>query len=305
MGFGSTIGRAWFTAVLLFILALWICGSFTTHVLFRLHLLQRRRHHDLSIAIGTLCARLLFMFCPHVCLKYIPSHGKQRWHELLDASATGAAPLLLMNHTSFLDLFVMCAAITPSAVLRTHLRCIIAAKLTRLPLLGSALGTWSGNFPAYFREEKGGISGGEGSSFATDQTKQAAVAKEIDAHVASGGMLGICPEGTVNATPETLLPFRHGAFRVAIEHQMPIFAMITAGCGDCWPKRNVLGGLPATVYVGEPVHLLTPTADMDSATVAEECRRLMQEMSQSMRDLRQLLPPTAAWPAAAKSCSNV
>ena len=184
----------------------------------------------------------------------------------------------------------MCAAVTPLLVMRCHLRCIIAAKLTRLPLVGNALGVWSGNFPAHFKEEAGGISGGEGASFATDQSKQAAVAEAMTAHVQTGGMLGICPEGTVNATPMTLQPFRHGAFRIAIAQEMPIFGMVTVGCNDCWPKRAGLGGWPATVYVGDPVHLLTPTAGMDCASVANECQRLMQEMHDSLRDLQQERP---------------
>ena len=87
-----------------------------------------------------------------------------------------------------------------------NLRCILAAKLTRLPLLGKALGVWSGNFPAHFKEEGGGISGGASASFATDATRQAAVTEQMVAHVRSGGMLGVCPEGTVNATPATLQP---------------------------------------------------------------------------------------------------
>ena len=204
---------------------------------------------------------------------------------------SGNAPLLLMNHTSFLDLFIMCASVTPSLVMALHLRCIIAAKLTRLPLLGWALGVWSGNFPAHFKAEEGGLSGGDGATFSVDRDKQAEVAERMRAHVASGGMLGICPEATVNATPRTLLPFRHGAFRVAIEQQMPIFALVTVGCDQCWPKREALGGWPATVYVAEPVHLLTPTTDMDCAAVADECRRAMQEMIDSLRACSPLCEP--------------
>merc|ERR1711971_465100 len=113
-------------------------------------------------------------------------------------------------------------------VVRTHMRCILAAKLTQLPLLGNALGVWSGNFPAHFKETAGGISGGAGSSFATDRGKQAPVTADVTAHVKSGGMLAVCPEGTVNANPRMLLPFQHAAFRIAIRYQMPIFATVTA-----------------------------------------------------------------------------
>jgi len=240
--------RIWFAIALLFILALWICGSCASNVLHRLGLLTHRTSCDCSIATGTLCARLLFLLCPHVRLRQLPSHGP-RWQPLLESANGGDAPLLLMNHTSFLDLFVMCASVTPMVALRAHLRCIIAAKLTRLPLLGNALGAWSGNFPAHFKAEAGGISGAASASFSTDSAKQAIVADNLHAHVAAGGMLGCCPEGTVNANPAVLLPFRHGAFRIAIEKQMPIFAMVVVGCDECWPKHAAVGGWPATVYV--------------------------------------------------------
>lgn len=302
----TLFGRLWFAGALLFILSLWIAGSFASHMLLRLRLLSSRKANDVSISIGTMCAKILFVACPHVALRHVPSSGHcsgVNWQPMLKTSSEqGAPPLLLMNHSSFLDLFVICASMTPSAVLKLHLRCVLAAKLTRLPLLGKALGAWSGNFPAHFKEDSSLVDS-KGSSFATDQSKQAAVAQDINAHVAAGGMLGLCPEGTVNATPATLAPFRHGTFKIAIEHRMPIFGMVAVGCNDCWPKREVVGGYASTVYVGEPVHLLTPTADMEPAAVADECRRLMQEMYDNIRDLQH--EPSAATPVRRACCRSV
>ena len=288
MSIVGNLARAWFTVTLLFILSLWVVGSACTRVLYCAGLLRYRTQGDLSIAIGTLCSRLLFTLCPHVHVRHIPEQSTplERWQTLLAASRD-QAPMLLLNHTSFLDLFVMCATVGPYVVVRTHMRCILAAKLTQLPLLGNALGVWSGNFPAHFKDTAGGISGSAGSSFATDREKQSVVTADVTAHVSSGGMLAVCPEGTVNANPRMLLPFRHGAFRIAIEHQMPIFAIVTAGCDSCWPKHAALGGTASTVYVGDPVYLLTPERGADSVAVAEECRRLMQEMADALRDLPQ------------------
>lgn len=180
--------------------------------------------------------------------------------------------MLLMNHTSFLDFFLFSSLMNPRMVMTTHTRCVIAEKLTRLPCFGKGVGEYSGSFPVYFKATQGGISGGDGASFAVDRERQREDAERMHAHVRSGGSLAICPEGTVNASPPALQPFRHGSFKLAIELGMEIWGVVFLGAHECWPKRRALGGLPSTVLVSDFCHLLTPTADMTPEWVAAECR---------------------------------
>jgi 1-acyl-sn-glycerol-3-phosphate acyltransferase len=51
----------------------------------------------------------------------------------------------------------------------------------------------------------------------------------------------ILPEGTRSRTGE-LLPFHDGAFRIAVEKQLPILPIAVAGTGDCMPAGSLLFG---------------------------------------------------------------
>jgi hypothetical protein len=56
------------------------------------------------------------------------------------------------------------------------------------------------------------------------------------------------PEGRMNPEPQTLLPFRWGSIKYAIENKMPIYFVVTWGCPDAWPMSAGMGGLAADVY---------------------------------------------------------
>ena len=84
----KAIARAWFNGALLLILMLWIFGSSVSYSFYKCKVLRRRVQSDMSISIGTACARLLFLIAPHVKLRFIPSHGvENRWQLLLDVCA--------------------------------------------------------------------------------------------------------------------------------------------------------------------------------------------------------------------------
>ena len=73
----------------------------------------------------------------------------------------------------------------------------------------------------------------------------------------------IFPEGT-RSRSEDLLPFKDGAFRLAIEHGAPILPVAVAGTSRALPKHDWrFGRSRALVSVGEPI----PTRGMTLADV--------------------------------------
>ncbi|MBK9066141.1 MAG: 1-acyl-sn-glycerol-3-phosphate acyltransferase [Gemmatimonadetes bacterium] len=73
----------------------------------------------------------------------------------------------------------------------------------------------------------------------------------------------IFPEGTRSTTSE-LLPFKDGAFRLAIDAQVPILPLVVRGTGTALPKHGWrFGKSEAEVRVLEPI----PTAGLTTADV--------------------------------------
>ena len=309
------LSQVWFVLALLVILTCWLSGSFASRAAYKLRLLRLQTAEDLSIIIGIVAARALFIFCrPFIRVRHVPTAGGRRpchpwlgganWHLDDDArteeertlaptaadveSSVPHEPrprMILMNHTSFLDFFLISSMLTYKLIRRTHVRCVVASKLTELPCFGKGIGEYSGSFPVYFKSTEGGISGGEGASFSVEREKQEAESERMRAHVQNGGALAICPEGTVSRDPPDLQAFRHGSFKMAIEHGMPIWAVVFVGCNLCWPKGIGIGGYPCEIVVSEPVHLMTPTADMSAERVSSECRQQMQEIVNTLRSV--------------------
>lgn len=71
----------------------------------------------------------------------------------------------------------------------------------------------------------------------------------------SGVSVFICPEGTRNAAPEHLLPFKDGAFFVAVECQVPIAVLTVLNSEQLMPPRNFFDFRPGTIEAvwSEPI----------------------------------------------------
>jgi 1-acyl-sn-glycerol-3-phosphate acyltransferase len=86
----------------------------------------------------------------------------------------------------------------------------------------------------------------------------------------------IFPEGTRSRTGE-LLPFKDGAFRLAVETGCPILPLALAGTRDALPKGSfVLGRARAEVRVLEPIPTEGLTPD-DVPALRDRVRALLQE----------------------------
>jgi 1-acyl-sn-glycerol-3-phosphate acyltransferase len=92
----------------------------------------------------------------------------------------------------------------------------------------------------------------------------------------------IFPEGTRSPTHD-MLPFREGAFRVAIETGAPILPIVVAGTRHAMARGSlVFNRAVAEVRVLEPIETATMTM-ADLAQLKEETRRRIQVARDELR----------------------
>jgi len=92
----------------------------------------------------------------------------------------------------------------------------------------------------------------------------------------------IFPEGTRSRTSD-LLPFRHGAFRLAIEEGVDLLPLGLAGTRDALPKGTwKINDARAHVVIGAPVSTagLTPN---DAPALAERVQRIIEGLREEAR----------------------
>lgn len=97
------------------------------------------------------------------------------------------------------------------------------------------------------------------------------------AHLERGMPVMIFPEGTRSKTGE-LLPFKDGAFRLAIETGADVLPMAVAGTRDALPKHSwKFGFARGLVAVGTPISTAGMTLD-DVPRLKEEARAQIERM---------------------------
>jgi 1-acyl-sn-glycerol-3-phosphate acyltransferase len=93
-----------------------------------------------------------------------------------------------------------------------------------------------------------------------------------------GSSVVVAPEGTRNNTPETLLPFQKGAFRLSIETGIPILPMAVIGADQIMKRGTILlSPGKVRVYFSNPI---TPPLPSESAVndFAEKCKNRLEAM---------------------------
>lgn len=103
--------------------------------------------------------------------------------------------------------------------------------------------------------------------------------------LASGVSVIIFPEGTRSRTDE-MLPFKDGAFRIAVDQQVPIQPVALAGTRNALPPGSMLFGKSnAVIRILDPV----PTTGLTSADVPALTERVREIIAQARSELRQEL----------------
>lgn len=139
--------------------------------------------------------------------------------------ARGATFLVMSNHQSLYDIPVL------FEVIGSNIRMITKRELFRVPVFGKAL-------------EAGGF-------IAIDRSDRNAAIRSLEqarALLASGTHVWIAPEGTRSRTGE-LLPFKKGAFYLALEAQLPILPVTLSGTRDALHAKGVRSTHGARVRV--------------------------------------------------------
>jgi 1-acyl-sn-glycerol-3-phosphate acyltransferase len=167
------------------------------------------------------------------------------------------------NHESLADIFLI-------SHLPWEMKWLAKAELFRVPVLG------------WMMRLAGDIAVARG----VRSSRIEAVARIKD-RLAKRVTVIVMPEGTRSTTDE-LLPFKDGAFRVAVELGLPVLPIAVAGTRHAIAKGSLLlNRAAAEVRVLEPVETVGLTLD-DVPALRDEVRRRIGEARQAL--LRELAP---------------
>jgi 1-acyl-sn-glycerol-3-phosphate acyltransferase len=206
------------------------------------------------------------------------------------AAGKKSPPIFVLgNHTSFLDTILTASKLSPFVMF--HARTYMGGHLFKLPLL-STICRACGHFPVYF-------SSGTDGKFAVDREKMAETQKLVDKHTGGGGVLCFFPEGQINGDPDTLMPFRYGGMKKAVEFDAKLWSFVTHGNPEVWPKKAQVGGFPGKIQYSLQCiaadgssklisDLRAKNSDLgekaDHVILAEHCRDVMQKDYDCLRN---------------------
>jgi 1-acyl-sn-glycerol-3-phosphate acyltransferase len=162
------------------------------------------------------------------------------------------------NHESYADIFLI-------SHLPWEMKWLSKAEIMRLPLMGWMM-KMAGDIPV----ERG------------DTRSRADALAGIRDRLRKKVSVMIMPEGTRSRSDE-MLPFRDGAFRVAIEEQVPILPIVVAGTRHAMAKGSLLfNRATAEARVLEPIETTGMTIT-DVARLRDDVRARIQAARDQLR----------------------
>jgi len=180
---------------------------------------------------------------------------------------TPKGTLIMCNHLSNADPFVLCNALYP-----WETKYIAKSNLFKIPFGGWCM-HFAGDLAVHFTSEKDGWG-----------TRKGSVGKMMDNALAvlkGGGLVTIFPEGQRSPTGE-LCAFKDGFFRLAVDNKIPILVAALSGSERAFPFHEALLDR-STIYVtvGETL----------SPKDGESFEQLRERVSLKMAELKSKLPP--------------
>ena len=168
--------------------------------------------------------------------------------------------VVVSNHVSNSDPFLI-------AHLPWEMKWLGKASLFKVPIVG-----WSMSMAGDIPVERG----------KSGSAKQAM--RVCGEHLARNMPVMIFPEGTRSRTGE-LLPFKDGAFRLAIQNGADVLPVAVAGTREALPKHSWRFGFSkGLVMVGKPISTTTMTRQ-DVATLKQAAREQIEQMCAEIRPL--------------------
>ena len=162
--------------------------------------------------------------------------------------------IYIFNHCSFID-----APVIPMAIPQ-ELRALGKKELSKIPFFGWVVGKLA------IWVDRSSV-----------ESRRASLEKLISI-LENGISVVVAPEGTRNDSGETLLPFQKGAFRLAIDTQIPILPMAVIGA-DRIMKRGSILLRPGKVriYFSDPIFPPRPSETAVNE-FTEKCRNRLEAM---------------------------
>ncbi len=162
------------------------------------------------------------------------------------------------NHESYADIFLLC-------YLPWEMKWLAKKQVFRIPVMGWHM--WlAGDVPL--------VRGNRSSAVGALAKCRDRLAKRVS--------VMIFPEGTRSPTDE-LLPFKDGAFALAVEAQVPVLPIAIAGTRDAMAKHSFLvGHATAACRVLEPIET-TGLGPSDVPALRERVRALIDDARHELR----------------------
>lgn len=179
------------------------------------------------------------------------------------------AYVVVSNHQSLLDILVLFR-------LYRHFKWVSKEEIFRLPFIG-----WNMALNRYIRIRRG------------DPKDAVRMMDACGEALETGSSILIFPEGTRSLDGE-LREFRHGAFTLALRHNVPILPIVLDGTLDALPKHGIVSpGADIVIQVLDPIPL-DEFRDVDR--LREHVRLVMGDALRQLRTQRrgEVSPPSAA-----------
>lgn len=164
--------------------------------------------------------------------------------------------IFVANHRSYLD------ALISSSVVPNYVKFLGKGEVTYWPILGYLLTKF---YVPVWRDDK--------------EHRQWSMEQMAD-KLKTGASFFIFPEGTCNTTTDFLKFFHNGAYRLAVEHQLPLLPLTFVGCAELFPRKGfMIKPGTVTVYWDNPI----PTQGLSSTAIESLKQQTMQVMETHLR----------------------
>ena len=187
--------------------------------------------------------------------------------------------VIMSNHVSKIDGILLASILGPHLTSRSKF--LISKNAYSNPIAAEVFDK-VGCFPIPFKSNNP-------DDCSIDKDEYQKTKKLIDEHLRNNGQLVYFPEGSLNKTPETLMPFRRGFFSTIIEHKLPIYVITTTGTGDLWAREDHLPGNSATIKYDlseikdwNDAIKKGELLELDNIQLSEKCQLHMQTILDSM-----------------------
>jgi len=103
----------------------------------------------------------------------------------------------------------------------------------------------------------------------SDKNDRKSINKQAKTLFNNGWSLMVYPQGT-RAKKDTFLPFKSGAFHIALDNNIPILPVVIAGTGDIWPRgEKFMKSGKAIINTLEPIDISKYTKETIDQLVDE------------------------------------